>query len=181
LNVGVSANNNNNTIVFRKVFVSGSFDNTLKVWGAVPAVEDDREGSTEAKKSRGSAGRAVTRTPLKTFGGHKEAVGGVAWMGNGEIVSVSWDHTIKIWELELGGLKTELVANKALFSVSVGGERNELLLVGGAERSVRLYDPRAGNDVKAAYIAHTGWITSVNWSPTSPIHFASSSHDSTLR
>ena len=39
-------------------------------------------------------------------------MGGVAWLGVEELVSVSWDHTIKIWELELGGLKTELVANK---------------------------------------------------------------------
>ena len=36
----------------------------------------------------------------------------MAWSGGDELVSVSWDHTIKIWELEMGGLKTELVANK---------------------------------------------------------------------
>ena len=37
---------------------------------------------------------------------------------------------------------------QALFSVSVGGENSNLLLVSGAERSIRLYDPKAGNDVK---------------------------------
>lgn len=165
----------------KKHFVSGSFDNTIKIWGAQPATEDDREEGTEAKKAKGSAGRPVTRTPLKTLGGHKEAVGGVAWLGVEELVSVSWDHTIKIWELELGGLKTELVANKALFSVSVGGENSNLLLVSGAERSIRLYDPKAGNDVKAAFTAHMGWVTSVCWSPNSTQHFVSSSHDSTTR
>jgi len=163
----------------KKHFVSGSFDNTVKVWGARPSLEDDHDGSTDAKKPRGGAGRPVTRTPIQTLGGHKEAVGGVGWRGDGEIVSVSWDHTIKIWELELGGLKTELVANKALFAVSVGGENGDLLLTAGAERSIRLYDPKAGNDVKAAYTAHTGWVTSVCWS--SPNHFVSASHDTTVR
>ena len=76
--------------------MSGSFDNTVKVWGASPTAEDDREGGTEAKKARGGSGRAVTRTPVRTLGGHKEAVGGVAWRGEAEIVSVSWDHTVKV-------------------------------------------------------------------------------------
>jgi len=165
----------------KKHFVSGGFDNTVKVWGACPTSEDDHEGSTEAKKPRGGAGRPVTRTPLQTLGGHKEAVGGVGWRGSDEIVSVSWDHTVKLWEVELGGLKTELVGNKAMFSVSVGGERGEQLLVAGAERSIRLYDPKAGNDVKAAFTAHTGWVTSVCWCPANPQHFASASHDMSVR
>ena len=90
---------------------------------------------------------------------------------------MSWDHTIKIWELELGGLKTEIVANKALFSVAVGGERGDNLLVSGAERAIRLYDPKAGTDVKAAFISHTGWVTAVSWAPDSTNRFVSASHD----
>jgi WD40 repeat protein len=79
----------------------------------------------------------------------------------------------------MGGLKNELVSNKALFSVAVGGDRNEQILVSGAERSIRLYDPKAGNDVKAAFIAHTGWVTAVSWAPDSPNRFVSASHDAT--
>eukprot|EP00088_Acartia_fossae_P009879 TRINITY_DN14856_c0_g1_i1.p1 TRINITY_DN14856_c0_g1~~TRINITY_DN14856_c0_g1_i1.p1 ORF type:complete len:424 (+),score=78.62 TRINITY_DN14856_c0_g1_i1:35-1306(+) len=169
----------------KKHFVSGSFDNTVKVWGASLTLEDDPgESGTSAKKAKsagGTAGRPVTRTPLQTLGGHKEAVGGLAWRHEDtEIVSVSWDHTIKIWETELGGLKTELVGNKAMFAVSVGGgERDDLLLTAGAERSIRLYDPKAGNDVKSAFTAHTGWVTAVCWS--GPQHFVSASHDMTVR
>ena len=111
----------------------------------------------------------------------QEAISGVAWRNNGELISVSWDHTIKIWELELGGLKNELVANKALFSVAIGGERGEQILVSGAERSVRMYDPKAGTDVKLAFTAHAGWVTSISWAPNSPNHFVSSSHDTTVR
>jgi ribosome biogenesis protein YTM1 len=78
----------------------------------------------------------------------------------------------------LGGLKSELVTNKALFAVAAAGG---LLLAAGAERSVRLYDPRAGTDVKAAYTAHTGWVTAVSWAPDTAVQFASSSHDHTVR
>ena len=47
-----------------------------------------------------------------------------------ELVSVSWDHTIKIWELELGGLKTELVANK----VGIVDLKCEVLFFGRAKQ-----------------------------------------------
>ena len=42
----------------------------------------------------------------------------------------------------MGGLKTEIVGNKAFFSLSYS-EENRSLLATGADRSVRLYDPRA--------------------------------------
>jgi len=73
------------------------------------------------------------------------------------------------------------VTNKALFAVAAGGENGGLLLAAGAERSIRLYDPRAGTDVKAAYTAHTGWVTAVSWAPDTAVQFASSSHDQTVR
>ena len=39
------------------------------------------------------------------------------------------------------GIKRKLIF-KALFAVSVGGENGDLLLTAGAERSIRLYDPK---------------------------------------
>ena len=54
------------------------------------------EGESEAKRAKTggqSSGRLVTRTPLSTLGGHKEAV---AWLGKDELASASWDHTIKV-------------------------------------------------------------------------------------
>ena len=82
---------------------SGSFDNTVKIWGAnlvTEAAEGSSvpEGGSEAKRAKTgqSSGRAVTRTPPSTLGGHKEAVAGVAWLGKDELASASWDHTIKV-------------------------------------------------------------------------------------
>jgi len=170
----------------RKLFISGSFDGMVKIWSAKPTTHDEAAsegGASKPKKARNESAvsKPVTRTPLRTLAGHKEAVSGVTWHNDSDLMSVSWDHTIKIWELEMGGLKNELVSNKALFSVAVGGDRNEQILVSGAERSIRLYDPKAGNDVKAAFIAHTGWVTAVSWAPDSPNRFVSASHDATLR
>ena len=49
---------------------------------------------------------------------------------------------MQVWDTEMGGLKTEIVGNKAFFSLSYS-EENRSLLATGADRSIRLYDPRA--------------------------------------
>ncbi len=49
----------------------------------------------------------------KTLGGHKEAVGGVTWTSDSEIVSASWDHTIKVrqwFPLQKGAKVSQLTA-----------------------------------------------------------------------
>lgn len=77
-----------------------------------------------------------------TLPGHKEAISGVIWTENNEVVSSSWDHTIKVWDAELGGMKSEIVGNKSFFSIS-RSPLNRTLITASADRHIRLYDPRS--------------------------------------
>jgi len=166
-----------------RVFATGSFDNTVKLWGGKLVGEEAvPEGGSQAKKAKCGVGRGVTRTPITTLGGHKEAVSGLAWLGEGELASASWDHTVKIWDMEMGGLKGELVGNKAFFSISYSN-LNRTLLASSADRSVRLYDPRSqeGSLVKAVFTSHVGWVSSVSWAPESEHLFISASHDQLVK
>ena len=136
---------------------SGSFDSELKIWSANLSDVDDtvkttEEGSSESKKAK----KAPTRTPLVTLTGHKEGIAGVTWLDSAtEIVSASWDHTIRIWDAEMQSLKTELVGNKAFFDVAYSPEK-KMLLTAASERTIRMYDPRSteGLIVKSAYSSH---------------------------
>jgi len=168
----------------KQYVASGSFDSELKIWSANLSDVDDtvkttEEGSSESKKAK----KAPTRTPLVTLTGHKEGIAGVTWLDSAtEVVSASWDHTIRIWDAEMQSLKTELVGNKAFFDVAYSPEK-KMLLTAASERTIRMYDPRSteGLIVKSAYSSHQGWVTCVDWCKGNDQTFVSGSHDTVLK
>ena len=82
------------------------------------------------------------QTPVMTLKGHKEAISSVQWTDSQEICTASWDHTLKLWDTEIGGIKNEVVGNKSFFDAS-WSHLNRTLITASADRHVRLYDPRS--------------------------------------
>ena len=95
------------------VLLTGSLDNTIKVWD----VETGR--------------------PLKTLFGHIEGV----WTVDGDrlrVVSGSHDRTIKIWERETGRCQTTLVGHRgAVTCLSLADDK---IVSGGDDGDVRIWD-----------------------------------------
>lgn len=79
---------------------------------------------------------------MLTLEGHREAISGVQWMTDDALLTSSWDHTLKIWDLSLGGIKAEITGNKSFFDVSYS-KVNGLVITASADKNLRLYDPRS--------------------------------------
>ncbi|XP_028042839.1 ribosome biogenesis protein WDR12 homolog isoform X2 [Bombyx mandarina] len=157
-------------------FASGSWDNNICLWSASLAEEENHPATKKSKPEHGT-----TRNPLTTLKGHKEAISGVQWMDYNTVLSSGWDHLLKIWDCDLGGIKQEIAGNKAFFDVD-WSPLNNSIITASADRHVRLYDPRSTESiVKTTFTSHTGWVQSVRWSKTKDTLFLSAGYDNQVK
>ncbi|RZC32546.1 ribosome biogenesis protein WDR12 -like [Asbolus verrucosus] len=168
--VGVSQNS--------QKLATGGWDTNLKIWSAGFDTDDEEPAH---KKVRGSK-NIITRTPLHTLKGHKENITSIDWVDNHVICTVSMDHTIKFWDAELCGIKSEIVGQKAFLGSSWSPLSNTLLTC-SADRHIRLYDPRAseGSVVKNSFTSHSLWVSSVKWSKYDEHLFVSGGYDASVK
>lgn len=155
--------------------VTGGWDSNLKLWSAKLETEYDEPPQ---KRTKG----LTTRLPLHTIKGHKETISSVVWIDNTTVSSTSMDHTIKIWDISLYGIKNEIIGQKS-FLCSSWSPLNRTLLTGSADRFIRLYDPRTaeGSMCKATYVSHTQWVSALNWSPNNEFLFISGAYDNCVK
>jgi ribosome biogenesis protein YTM1 len=116
---------------------SGSWDNLLKIWSALPHDSDEATNQKRAKTEDGN-----TRVPQMTLEGHREAVSAVQWIDNSSILTSSWDHTLKFWDLSMNGITKEIPGNKSFFDFHYSN-LNGLVITASADKNLKLYDPRS--------------------------------------
>ena len=149
-------------------FCSASFDKTLKVWAAPSSSEladalaafgdgaiseaSTRPGRAKSAKPDGKTQAIKERGCTCTLLGHTQAVSSVAWGGDA-VVSGSWDHTVREWDVETQTCATTLSAGHAVTSVAASTDR--LLASAHHDRKVHTLNSRASKRVWVqGYLAH---------------------------
>ncbi len=124
-----------------RLALSGSTDNTLKVWDAASGGE------------------------LRSFTGHTGVVTSVAFSPDGRLaLSGSWDKTLKLWEVKSGReLRSFTGHADAVKSVAFSPD-GRLALSGSYDKALKLWEVASGRELRS-FTGHTSLVESVAFSP----------------
>jgi len=123
-----------------KYIISGSSDNTLKLWDITTGKE------------------------IRTYLGHSGSVNTVAFTSDSKyIISGSSDKTIKLWEVDTGKeIRTFVGHEREINSIALSPD-SKYVVSGSTDKTIKLWDIETGKEIRT-FIGHIGEITSVGFS-----------------
>ncbi|EFN51158.1 hypothetical protein CHLNCDRAFT_141384 [Chlorella variabilis] len=150
------------------------------------AAEAAAAGSKKRRKTANGAAAAAqhVEAPRGELKGHSQCVSGISWAAPGTLASASWEHSVRLWDVETAAASDTHHHNKAVHCVAAAPGGAGLVAFGGAEKALRVWDPRVRSGEGLAVrscASHTGWISAVAWHPTSAHHAATASHDGAVK
>jgi WD40 repeat protein/chitodextrinase len=181
-----------------KMALSGSSDNTIKLWDVetqqeirnfkghndkVYAVRFFTDGNTIVSGSGDKTVRLwniTTGEKMTIFRGHKSAVRTIALSPDeNTIVSGSEDNTIKLWDISTEQeVMTFQGHTKPIYGVAFSPD-GRFILSGSFDDTLKLWDIETGEEIRT-FEGHTGDVDSVAFSPDGKTALSGSS-DNTIR
>jgi len=178
----------------RSLIISGSADNTIKLWrtdgtllktlwghqNVVNSVSLSHDGQIIASGSQDKTVRLWSREGklLYTLKGHTSVVNSVSWSQDGQIIaSASTDKTIKLWNRD-GKLLRTLTGHQSPVLGIAWSPNNRTIASASADESIKLWN-REGQLLNS-WQAHDDAVKSIAWSDDGQF-IASGSLDQTIK
>lgn len=115
---------------------------------------------------------------LRTSGGHKAAITGVAVDDRGQVFSTSLDHTMKRWGTNGKELFTYVGHSGAVHGLALARD-GQVALTGSGDKTMKLWETASGKEL-AVFKGHEGAVTCVALSPGGKLAM-SGSEDHTVK
>ena len=142
--------------------LSGSGDNTLKLWdaatGALVRTFQGHSGGVSTRVRSDSAGKTVKVTEIRP-------VTSVTFSPDGtRVLSGSGDKTLKLWDAATGSLVRTFEGHSDwVYSVAFSPDGTRVLS-GSGDKTLKLWDAATGALVRT-FEGHSDWVLSVAFSP----------------
>lgn len=173
---------------------TSGWDKNILVWKSGTSLhEEASDAHRQPKRKKGtflSLEEQVAAAPelesLASLEAHTQSVSDLKWVTGETLVSSSWDHSIKVWDVEMETVLDTFSHNKVVTCVDTPHNgRIDIVAFGGAEKTVRVWDRREkqGAFVKSlqSLSSHTRWVSDLEWHPTSEHHILTTSYDGSIK
>ena len=107
--------------------------------------------------------------------------------GSSRVLTSSWDHSIKEWDMNTQNCIATVVSNKVVTGMSVGGENGGTVLTSHPDGKTRLWDLRTSSaggtgECRSIYASSTAqWVSDVAWHPSNDKVFAAADYAGIVR
>lgn len=178
------------------LLASGDANGTIRLWD-INSADEDSGASVTKKKQKTSSSKKMIQKDIKALttmeSAHSQLISGLSWgnhsTGNmSHLVTGSWDHSIKLWDVEKQDCLLTLNGSRVVSCLDTSYHTEGVVATGHPDCTIRLWDVRVQTTNQSAVVSdstfrpsHKAWVSQVQWSPTNPYQLASTSHDGTVK
>jgi WD40 repeat protein len=153
---------------------TASYDRSIKIW-VYP--ERSRRDVAQIPDFSEKSGICIS---IHTLIGHQQPVSAIAFSPDGrQLVSSSFDKTIKLWDVNSGKCVKTLLGHRNRIWTVAFHPNGRKIASGGDDNHTKIWDLKQGRCTKTI-VGHTNAILSVNSSPDGG-YLASGNEDNTIR
>lgn len=181
------------------MIASGDWEGGLFLWDMNESDEStDETSKKKRKKGDKSSDKDETTyglSPTVSVQAHQTKISGIAWgnhakrngFSNSHLVTGSWDHSIKVWDMENQDCLLTLNGSKVVSCMDTSHHTAGIVATGHPDCAIRLWDVRTDQSASSLVSdsvfrpSHRAWISQVQWSVDKPYQVISSSHDGTVK
>lgn len=189
------------------MFATGDWDGGVTVW-SIQSAEDghDEHDETKTKKRKtsyqdnqedASMTQKYALTNKISLQAHQTKVSGVCWGNHAKrngfkdfnLITGSWDHSIKVWDMERQDCLLTLNCGKVVTSMDTSYFTPGIVATARPDCLVRLWDVRIDQTTTSNSLvsdsmlrpSHRAWVSQVKWSSRNPYQLFSASHDGSVK
>ena len=190
------------------ILASGNGTGTISLWNIRNDVGDvnteadkKRQKDSEGKKNKSSSTDKNISAIVHFENAHSQSVTEISWGnhnriegsdsgGGTHLISGSWDHSIKYWDVEKENRILTLNGARVVSCLDTSYHSEGIVATGHPDCTIRLWDVRSNAKKQNAMLisdnntfrpSHKLWISSVKWSQSNAYQLASTSHDGNVK